>query len=185
MEILTKEELSERYEEIIKRINLGVVFIHPTDTIYGISCDATNKQAVEKVRLLKQRPAAPFSIWAPSKKWIKENCIVEEKWLKYLPGPYTLIVKLKEKVIAQNVTNTEYVGVRIPDHWFSAVVKDLNRPIITTSANKTGDPFMTSLETLDKDIESGIDFMIFEGEKKGKPSTIINTEKEEFKERDK
>lgn len=185
MEILTKEELSKRYEEIIKRINSGVVFIHPTDTIYGISCDATNKLVVEKVRLLKQRPMAPFSIWVPSKKWIKENCIVDEKWLKYLPGPYTLIVKLKEKVIAQNVTNTEYVGVRIPNHWFSAVVKDLNKPIITTSANKTGDPFMTSLETLDKDVESGIDFMIFEGEKKGKPSTIINTENEEFKEREK
>ena len=183
MEILIKEELGKRYEEIIERIKSGVVFIHPTDTIYGISCDATNKRAVKKVRLIKQRPSAPFSIWAPSKKWIKDNCIVDEKWLKYLPGPYTLIVKLKEKVIADNITNTEYVGVRIPDHWFSVVVKDLNHPIITTSANRTGEPFMISLETLDKDVEMGVDFMIYEGEKKGKPSTIIDTEKEEFKER--
>ena len=185
MDILTKEELSKRYEEIIKRIKGGVVFIHPTDTIYGISCDATNKRAVEKIRLLKQRPSAPFSIWAPSKKWIRENCIVDEKWLDYLPGKYTLIVKLKEKVIASNVTNTEYIGVRIPNHWFSDIVTNLNKPIITTSANKTGDSFMISLETLDKDVEAGVDFMIYEGEKKGKPSTIINTEIEEFKEREK
>ena len=185
MDILTKEELSTRYEEIIKRIKSGVVFINPTDTIYGISCDATNKRAVEKIRRLKQRPSAPFSIWAPSKRWIRDNCIVDEKWLDYLPGKYTLIVKLKEKVIANNVTNTEYVGVRIPHHWFSAVVTDLNKPIITTSANKTGDLFMVSLETLDKDVEAGVDFMIYEGEKKDKPSTIIYTEKEEFREREK
>ncbi|MBU1973825.1 MAG: Sua5/YciO/YrdC/YwlC family protein, partial [Nanoarchaeota archaeon] len=99
MEILTKAELRLRYDEIIEKIKAGVIFIHPTDTIYGISCSALNENSVQKIRELKERPDNSFSVWVPSLNWIESNCQLDKKgeeWLKELPGPYTLILKIKE-----------------------------------------------------------------------------------------
>lgn len=179
MEILTKTELKLRYNEILEKISNGAVFIYPTDTIYGIGCSALDKKAVQKIRKLKERSDSPFSVWVPSLDWIKDNCAVGKdgkEWLNKLPGPVTLIVKIKnEKAVADNVNlGRKTIGVRIPNHWFHQVVKELNLPIVTTSANVAGQPFMTSIENLDSKIKVGIDFIIYEGPKEGKPSKIVN-----------
>ena len=58
--------------------------------------------SAKKYQQIKNRFDTPFSIWVPSKEWIKENCKTSpllEKWLKFLPGPYTLIVELKNKKV--------------------------------------------------------------------------------------
>ena len=188
MKTQTKVELQLHFPEIAEQIKAGAVFIYPTDTIYGIGCSALNEKSVDKIRKLKERPANPFSIIVPSKEWITENCIVPKEgkeWLAKLPGPYTLIFKLKnKKAIAQSVNaNQETIGVRLPDHWFSEVVQELGFPIVTTSANRAARPFMTSLEDLDQTIEDNIDFIIYEGEKKGRPSKIINLVEGKIKER--
>ncbi len=187
MEVLTKAELEIKFEEIAKRIEQGAIFIHPTDTIYGISCNALNERAVKKIRFLKERPDGPFSVWSPSIKWIKDNCVINkeaEKWLNKLPGPYTLILKLKNKnVIAENVSFSNSLGIRIPDHWFSTTVKALGFPIVTTSVNKAGQSFMTNLKNLDPEIKIGLDLIIYEGEKKGRPSKIVNLIEKKIKNR--
>ena len=188
IETLTKAELQSHFVEIAKRIKKGAVFIYPTDTIYGLGCNALDQKAVEKIRNIKERPTNPFSIIVPSKEWITENCIVTKEakeWLKKIPGPYTLILKLKNKnAIAKNVNQSEEtIGVRIPDHWFSNVVQKLGFPIVTTSANRSGKPFMTSLEDLDPKIKEGVDFIVYEGEKKGRPSKIVNLVEGKIKER--
>ena len=78
-----------------------------------------------------------------------------------------MLVKLKNKeCVASNVSGLDTLGVRIPDHWFKVDI-----PIVTTSVNKSDKNNMTSLEDLDKDIK--VDFIIYEGEKKGKSSKII------------
>ena len=169
MEILTKDKISKN------KIMNGAVFIYPTDTIYGIGCDARNDKSVKRIRKIKLRETKPFSVIAPSKSWIKENCFVGDE-LNYLPGPYTLILKLKNKnCISKFVNNDlETLGVRIPNHWFSKIVEELGIPIVTTSVNKTGEKFMTCLE----DLDIKVDFVIYEGKLKGKPSKIIKEGKE-------
>jgi len=191
MQTLSKEELHLRMDEIFEKIKEGKLFIHPTDTIYGLGCDATNSKAVDRIRQVKKRPKnSAVSVIAPSKEWIIENCHVNneaEKWLKKLPGPYTLILKLKnKKAVADNVhPGLESVGVRMPDHWIMKFVEGIGVPIVTTSANVSGKSFMTSLEDLDNELSPWIDFTIYEGEKKGKPSTLIDLSKDkiEIKER--
>ena len=184
MNILTKEEFHVNFDDIKISIEEGAVFIHPTDTIYGIGCDATNRDAVKKIRDIKDRHESPFSIIAPNKEWILENCHVNEKakeWIDKLPGAYTLILKLKNKeAIAPNVNfDMETLGVRIPEHWFGEAVSKIEKPIVTTSANKSGEDFMTSLDDLNPRIQSDIEFIIYEDEKHGRPSTIVDLTKEE------
>jgi len=188
MRVLTKTELQLHLTEIVEQIRNGAVFIYPTDTIYGIGCNALDKIAVAKIRALKERTTNPFSIIVPSKEWVMKNCIITTKakeWLSKLPGPYTLILKLRNKnAIVKSVNQgTENIGVRIPDHWISGFVRKLGFPIVTTSANLAGKPFMTSLEDLDESIKEGVDFVIYEGEKKGRPSKIVNLVEGIIKER--
>jgi L-threonylcarbamoyladenylate synthase len=181
MLILSKDELIVEKEFFKIKVMKGAVFIHPTDTIYGLGCNALDKEAINKIREIKKRPKEkPFSIIAPSKDWIFENCEVDDEaktWIDKLPGPYTLILKLKNKeAISKEVNDgSEFIGVRIPNHWISDFVNEhLKFPIVTTSVNLRGKMFMTSLDNLDEDIKISVDFIVSEGEKNGSPSTIVN-----------
>ncbi len=181
MKVINKKDFEKNLSKFIKKIKEGAIFICPTDTIYGLSCDAENSDSVKKVREIKQRPDAPFSIWAPSKEWIESNCEVEDE-IDNLPGPYTLILPLITDSIADEVNpNLKTIGVRIPDHWFSKVVEELGIPLITTSVNLAGEPHMTSMETLDGNIKEKVDFIIYEGEKESRASTIIKKGKKEIR----
>jgi L-threonylcarbamoyladenylate synthase len=188
MEILTKDEVLNHKEKLKKEILDGAVFIYPTDTIYGIGCIATLDKAVGRIRQIKNRPEQPFSVIAPNKEWIIKNChITDENWLNNLPGPYTFIMELKNKkaVSAHVNPGIKTLGVRIPDSWFTGFISELGLPIVTTSVNKSGEPYMTSLDDLDQDIKHLVDYIFYEGEKKGKPSKIIifGKDKVEIKER--
>ena len=180
MRILSKNEFIVQRPKIIAEIKKGAVFIYPTDTIYGIGCDATNDASVRKIRELKGRYTAPFSVIATSIEWIKDNCELSDKakgWLVKLPGPYTLILNLKNPnaVCAQANMGMKTIGVRIPDNWFASIVADAGRPIITTSVNLAGNPPATKREELE---QFAVDFIIFEGDKQGKPSTVIDLTKD-------
>lgn len=179
MQIIEKEEYPRRKDEIISLLEKGHIFVYPTDTIYGIGCDATNHDAVKKVRDIKIRHDKPFSVIAPSKQWIEENFHISPKdreWLDKLPGPYTLILKLKNgQAIAESVSSGyPTLGVRMPDHWITDMVAAFGKPVITPSANVNGTEFMTSKEDLDPRLKAGSHILLYEGEKRGQPSTIVN-----------
>ncbi len=184
MRILNKNETLLEKDVLIRELRLGKIFIYPTDTIYGIGCDALNEDSIKKIRQLKERFHQPFSVIAPSKKWIKDNCHMSKKqleWLKKLPGSYTFILKLKNKLAISNYVNPgmETIGVRIPKHWFTEFIQETDMPIITTSVNKTSEQYMTSMEDLDPDIKKGVDYIFFDEPKIGKPSTLIDFTKKE------
>jgi len=178
MRILNFEELNLEKQSIIDSITKGAVFIYPTDTIYGIGCNSQLSDAVKKVRKIKSRAANPFSVIAPSLQWIRENCIVTkegEEWLEKLPGPYTLIFKLKNNCVAKEVNpGLKTLGIRIPNHWIRKIIEEAGVPVVTTSVNKSNEEYMTSLDDLDTEIKGSVDFALYEGEKEGKPSKIID-----------
>ena len=177
MDILTKEEFMIQKEAFMADLEDGELFIYPTDTIYGIGCDATNEIAVYNLRNVKKIPTRPVSIIAPSKEWIKEHFEINDdasEWIDKLPGPYTLVLKCKNGCMPSNISDTGSIGVRIPDHWISSFVEEFGKPIVTTSANITGKSFMTNLDDLDASIRKKALFFIDEGEIQGKPSDIIS-----------
>jgi L-threonylcarbamoyladenylate synthase len=158
---------------------LNSVFIYPTDTVYGIGCDAEDEKLVEKIREIKKRDAKPFSVIAPSKKWILENCEVDESLIdKYLPGAYTLILKKKKKDFLSSVSDTEFLGVRIPDCDFTKVLQKTGKPIVTTSVNFSGENPANKINEIDSEILDKVDFVVDVGELSGTPSTIVKDGKE-------
>ncbi|MFH1399275.1 MAG: L-threonylcarbamoyladenylate synthase [Candidatus Woesearchaeota archaeon] len=186
MRVLTKDEFLLEKGRFVSDIKQGAIFLHPTDTIYGIGCSALDSEAVAKVRHAKLRTSMPFSILVPSKQWLYDNCKVDdrvESWVKKLPGAYTFILHLKnKKAVVQEVNNNlSTIGVRIPDHWFSSLVTELAIPIITTSANISGENFMTNLDNLDPRLKSKLNFLVYEGPKECRPSTLVDFTKGEPK----
>lgn len=184
MEIYSPSETKLNSESIVQRITSGKLFIHPTDTIYGLGCNALDEGAVNDLRTAKRQLSRPFSIMVPDKEWIYNNCVITpgvEEWIDKLPGPYTLILNLKRNAVAKSVNlGEDTIGVRLPEHWFREILKKAGLPIITTSANITGENFMTSIDELDPMIKMKCDFMIDEGIKKGTPSTIVDLSSEEI-----
>lgn len=159
--------------DLKKQIQTGKIFIYPTDTIYGLGCNAENKKAVERIRKIKQRDQKPFSIIAPSIEWIKEKCIIDPSLHNYLPGPYTLILKKKNPSFLSWVSSGDSLGIRIPKSTFCDKIRDSGVPFITTSVNLSGEQPANSIEEINKEIISQVDIIINEGKLTGKPSTLI------------
>lgn len=181
MIVLNFDELNLHRKTVTKDLKQSL-FVYPTDTIYGIGCDATSETLIKQIRSIK-KSAQPFSIIVPNKEWIYQNCLVTqeaEEWIRKLPGPYTLILKLKNpKAVAKNAYSTMIhdiptIGVRMPNHWILSLVYDLRSPIVSTSANISGQDFMTTLDDLDPAIRTAVDYVFYEGPKNGAPSTIID-----------
>jgi len=166
-------------DKFVKEILKGKIFIYPTDTIYGLGCNADNKDSVEKIKQIKERDRdKPLSVIAPDFKWIEKNCLVDVELSKYFPGPYTLILRKKDKAFLSHVSNTEFIGIRIPACDFYENIKKARVPFITTSVNLSGESFAKSIGEISRSILNKVDVILDEGKLNGTPSTIIKDGKE-------
>lgn len=164
--------------DFVEDIKNGALFIYPTDTIYGLGCDATNENSVRLVREIKYREKEkPISIIAPSVAWIKKHCQVDDaKLKKYLPGPYTLLLKKKDPNFLKHVSSNDSLGIRIPDSEFTKLVEKAGVPFLTTSVNYVGEPFAIKISDIHPDIINKVDIVIGVGTLDGRPSTIVQVD---------
>ena len=166
------------FEAALAAITAGGIVIYPTDTLYGMGCDAANAAAVEKLRALKQRDSKkPLSIIVSDFPMLLQYCGVsqaqEEIMHKLLPGPYTFILPLKQHM---PVSETLEVGVRVPEHAFMrAVSKSAGAPIVSTSANLSGEKEASEPSGVAREIADGADLFIDDGKcKYSQGSTVID-----------
>lgn len=143
MEIVTQCNLAKIISELI----FGKTLVFPTETSYGLGCDATNQTAVNKIFSIKGRPDnKPLLVVVPNieaaKRVIEWNPIVEKLAAKYWPGPLTIVgeaAKLEswEKSLAKGVVSEENtVAVRVTNFpMLRSVTEKLGRPLVATSAN--------------------------------------------------
>ncbi len=182
MEIIKKEDFLNDLESHIEHMKYGAVFIYPTDTLYGLGCDARNNSLVQRIRRIKNSFKQPMSVIVPSKAWIRENLVVRpehEAWLKKIPGPYTLIFERKVKDCVAHDVNpfSNTLGIRIPDNWFSKVVTELGFPVVTTSINLHGQEPCDSISDVPDNMSHMVDLGIDDGPLKGKASTLVDLTK--------
>lgn len=155
MRTLSPNEASiEEVRDVLKR---GGVVAHATETCYGLACDLTNPDAVERLFGIKRRPAnLPVSALFPSieeaKRYVEWNDRAEELARDNLPGPLTLILPSRKDApfrlfLAPRHTGT--VGVRVSSHPLAfELVQAFGRPLSTTSANISGQPNLYSIEEI-------------------------------------
>ncbi len=177
MDVLSlADAVGSRREEIVKAIRAGKIFIYPTDTIYGIGCDAHNHAAVKKIKQLKRRDTRkPFSVIAPTKGWVREHMHVRHaSFLQKLPGRYTFIWEKKSPRFLSSVSAGTTIGIRIPLHPFVSLLRDAGIPFVTTSVNRSGDPPLQDVHTIPLSMRRGVDYVIDAGLLHGVPSKIYD-----------
>ncbi|HDP73838.1 MAG TPA: threonylcarbamoyl-AMP synthase [Candidatus Woesearchaeota archaeon] len=182
MQVITKDEIDLKPHIFIKDFLQGKLAVYPTDTIYGLGAIATDNRAVKKIRDIKKNNL-PFSVMVPGIDWIRENCHVNEEaeeWIKKLPGPFTLILKLKKKTDISGYVNNglETIGVRIPNHWMQRIVREIGAPIVSTAATGPDGSLIEMPEDVDSRHKKHIQYFISERLMLRKPSIVIDLTKE-------
>ncbi|MFA7404850.1 MAG: L-threonylcarbamoyladenylate synthase [Pelobacteraceae bacterium] len=130
---------------VVDSLKEGRVIAYPTDTTYGIGCSIFCKKSIERIYLMKQRDRRkPFSVICSSLSEISRYAKVSNAAFKiikrYLPGPYTFVFEATREVPDLLLTRQKTVGIRIPDNKICIdLVTALGNPIITTSANLSGE----------------------------------------------
>lgn len=164
--------------EAKKAILAGKLVVYPTDTLYGIGCNALDKKAVAKIYSAKVREQGkPLSIIVADLKMMQEYCEIGEKeltaLLAMLPGPYTFLLKAKKKL---PVSGDDKIGVRVPEHVFMRTVsKQLGLPIVTTSANISGGKPPVSLKDVPRSVRKAAAVVLDNGKcKYAQGSTVID-----------
>jgi len=165
----------------LKTLKKGGLLLYPTDTVWGIGCDATNYEAVQKIFELKKREDSKTMICLVDSiqmlnQYIEEIPETAYPILKYANTPTTIIydrpLHISENLIAQDNT----LAIRMVQTGFcSELLKRFKKPIVSTSANISGNPTPKVFQEIENDILKGVDYVVtLERDKKpAKPSSII------------
>jgi L-threonylcarbamoyladenylate synthase len=164
--------------EVLKN---GGLILYPTDTVWGIGCDATNPEAVKKVYELKQRIDSKALICLVAddrmlKKYVKKIPEVALNIIDVTDKPTTIIYDDAQNLAANLITEDGSIAIRIPDDEFCfQLSRRLNGAIVSTSANLSGFPTPKSFKEIQQEVLKGVDYIVNLHHEKNcnKPSSII------------
>ena len=153
--------------ETVSELAQGGTILYPTDTIWGLGCDATNADAVEKIYSIKQRDHSKSMLILCSDIDMVERYVapVSDKVCELLLGrdrPTTVIMPQCKSLLANNLAAADgTVGVRIPKMDFcQQLLRTFERPIVSTSANLSGCPSPASFVEIDESLEQAVDHCV-------------------------
>ena len=160
----------------------GGLILYPTDTIWGIGCDATNEEAVRKVYALKRRSdhKAMLLLMDSSAKlnyYVQEVPDVAWDLIELADSPLTVIYSGARNVAPNLLAEDGSVGIRITQEEFShKLCERFHKPLVSTSANVSGAPSPANFSEISETIKSGVDYIVRyrqEDLSKAAPSHII------------
>lgn len=180
------------FDEIInlcaKLIQQDKVLILPTDTIYGLCANAFSKKAVERIFSIKKRPSnKPLIVLISNLRQLSllTNEIPKDAILlieKFWPGPLTLIFKKHGEVFNDSKNESKTIAVRLINDDFLKQVIEKSNPIVSTSANISGNDFPLHFSDISKELINIVDCIVFRKEKLlNHESTIVSVVKKPFK----
>ncbi len=178
-------DFQQDIEQCLAVLKNGGLILYPTDTIWGIGCDATNPAAVEKVFALKKRPdeKAMIVLVADERDVLQYVASPDLSLFDYLqqqPKPTTVIyngaIGLADNLIAKDGS----VAIRICNETFCKhLIKRFRKPIVSTSANISGQPSAKLFAEITEEIKNGVDYIVKyrqEDETIAEPSSLIKWE---------
>ncbi|MDW5288812.1 L-threonylcarbamoyladenylate synthase [Formosa sp. PL04] len=159
----------------------GGLILYPTDTVWGVGCDASNADAVEKIFKLKQRQDSKALICLVAddrmlKKYVKEIPEAAFSLFDIQETPITIIYDEPQNLALNLIAEDNTIAIRIPDDDFCfQLIRRFNGAIVSTSANISGKPTPKSFKEIAPDILKGVDYVVnlHHEKKNAKPSAII------------
>lgn len=158
--------LRDDISEIAATLSRGGLILYPTDTIWGIGCDATNEAAIERVSALKQRsPEKGYVLLVSSiamlKQYAKHINPRVETLLAHHTRPLTVVYPHVQGLPAAALAPDGSAAIRVAqDEFCQKLIEKLGRPIISTSANVSGQPFPAHFGEVTSDVISGVDYVV-------------------------
>ena len=169
-------------QEAATAIRNGKIILYPTETTYGIGCDALNDRAILRVFAAKERPQTkPVLVLADTLRMVRT--LVTEipppalaLMKRFWPGPLTILLPPRETVHSAITAGTGKIGVRIPGNRFCLrVIAACKTPLLSTSANISGEPEAHRFEVLKDQFSDIVDLLIDAGDlPPSPPSTVVD-----------
>ncbi|MCC7332909.1 MAG: threonylcarbamoyl-AMP synthase [Flavobacteriales bacterium] len=154
--------MQNEINKCIEVLKSGGIILYPTDTVWGIGCDATNEEAVKKIYELKQREDSKSMIVLVSSDAMLQKYVVDVPPLAWdiidLATKPTTIIYPKARLIAKNAVAIDgSVGIRMVKNNFAHhLIQKFNKPIISTSANISGKSTPLTFQNIDKSITTQV-----------------------------
>ena len=178
--------MKEEIEKCLDVLQEGGLIVYPTDTVWGIGCDATNKEAVKKVFALKEREDSKALICLVANQAMLERYVPEVPDLAYdlmdlSTKPLTIIYD-NPKGIAENLIAADNtLAIRVAsDRFCQQLVQRFRKPIVSTSANLAGAPTPGSFHQISTPILKGVDYVValYQDANNQQSSSIIKLSKD-------
>lgn len=169
-------------QQALETLQSGGLILYPTDTIWGIGCDATNPAAVDKIFALKGRDKDKSMIVLMHNDYQLESYVHDVPEVAYdlieaSDQPLTIVFDRAKNLAANVLAPDGSIGIRIVNHPFcQQLLQRFKRPIVSTSANLSGEPTATTFDEIDNQVKLGVDYIVKFGQKnqqKGRPSVIM------------
>ena len=186
-----KSMLQDEVKKAIEVMRNGGVILYPTDTVWGIGCDATNEEAVKRVYEIKQRDDSKALIClvdsdARLSRYVRKVADVVWDMIEMATKPLTIIYENANGLAPNLLAEDGSVGIRVTNEEFS---KELcfrfQKPIVSTSANISGEPTPQTFQEISDEIKNAVDYVVKYNQKskeKHQPSSIVKIkENGEFK----
>ena len=158
--------LKDEVANAFKVIQEGGIILYPTDTIWGIGCDATNTEAVKKIYRLKQRDEAKSMIILLDtenklESYISDMNPLAYDLIEYAENPLTLVMPGAKNISPTLISSDGSIGIRVAKHEFcQQLVQRLRKPLVSTSANISGKPSPQYFSQIDDEIINGVDYVV-------------------------
>lgn len=179
---MTSDEIKKDIESALQVLKAGGVILYPTDTVWGLGCDATNADAVDKIYRIKQRAEAKSMLaLVDSEEMLQKSVknVPDTAWefIDIYDTPLTIIYD-KPKRVAKNLTAEDgSLGIRITsDEFCQELCRQLRRPLVSTSANISGQPTPRHFCDISAEIKDAVDYVVQHRQddmSEVKPSDII------------
>jgi L-threonylcarbamoyladenylate synthase len=172
-----KEEL-KRSADILRK---GGVILYPTDTVWGLGCDATNEQAVQKIFAIKKRNESKSMIVLVAESHQVEFYAsvpeVTRDLVEFSEKPLTIIYPKAKGVAKSLMAEDGSIAIRVvKDEFCQQLITLLRKPLVSTSANISGEPAPANFSEISEAIKSNVDYVVNlrqDEMKKAIPSQII------------
>ena len=158
--------MDEDIKNCIDTLNRGGLILYPTDTIWGIGCDATNTEAVKRVYELKRREDSKAMLVLLGNvnsldRYVREVPEVAYDLLEAAVKPLTIIYDNGYNLAPNLLGDNGSVGIRVPgDDFCRALCQRFRRPIVSTSANISGAPSASVYAEISDEIKNGVDYVV-------------------------